>query len=163
AALAWGPRRGLLRRPGGCLPGPGVADRTVRGPAPLGPHGAAPAAHDGGAAAAVAGRAAVPFTSGLATTHPRFLGRPLAVRAALSPALRPPDAPADGALSFRRRHLVLARATGLRPGPALGRLALPGARLLPRHGPAVLVSRRPALPRPAALVALAPVAGPAPG
>ena len=44
---------------------------------------------------------------------------PLAVRAAAAPALRPADAPADGAGPLRRRHLALARPAGLRPGPAL--------------------------------------------
>src|SRR5262249_5632638 len=64
---------------------------------------------------------------------------------------------------LRRRHLVLARPAGLRAGPALERLALPGARVLFGRGVVVLVPCRTALPRPAALVALASVAVPDPG
>src|SRR5262249_39551001 len=80
-----------------------------------------------------------------------------------APALWSLDPPADGARPFRRRHLGLARPARLRPGPALERLALPAARVLPGYGPRVLVSHRPALPRPAALVALAAAPVPVPG
>ena len=88
-----------------------------------------------------------PLLRGLPRPVRIVLGRPAAVRAAAAPALRPPDPPADGARPLRRRHLALARPAGLRPGPALERLALPAARLLPRHGPAVLVSRSSGLTR----------------
>ena len=96
-----------------------------------------------------------PMLRGLPRPVRTVLGRPMAVRAAAAPVLRPADAPADGARPLRRRHLGLARPARLRPGPALERLALPPARVLPGHGPPLLVSRRPALPGPAALVALA--------
>src|SRR5262245_16605649 len=161
--LARRPARRLPRRAGGDRPGPGVAGRAVRRPAPASPHGAAPAAHDGGAAAAVAGCAAAPRAPVPAAARPRVLGRPAAGLAAAAPVPRPVGAPAAGARALRRRHLALALPAGLRPGPALGRLALLAARLLPGHRPAVLVSRRPALPGPAALVALAPAPVPDPG
>src|SRR5262249_43150881 len=116
-----------------------------------------------GAAAPLAGRTPVPLAPGLAAARAHRLGSPLAVRAAAAPALWPPDPPADGARPLRRRHLGLARPTRLRPGPALERLALPAARVLPWDGPRLLVSHRPALPCPAALVALAAVSVPVPG
>src|SRR5262245_9114904 len=59
--------------------------------------------------------------------------------------------------------MVLARAARLRPGFALEPLALLGTCLLPRHGASVLVSRREALSRPAALVRLAFAPVPVPG
>src|SRR5262249_32271742 len=157
-----GAPRGLPGRARGHLPGPGVAARAVRRLAAAGPHGAAPAAHDGGAAAPLAGRAAVPPAPGSAAARPRLLGCPAAVLAAAAPALRPLDPPVDGASPLPRRHLVLAPPRDLRPGPACKRLALPAACLLPRRSLVVLVSRRPALPRPAALVELAPVPVPDP-
>src|SRR5208282_5518450 len=149
--------RRFPRRARGHLPCPGIADRTVLRPAPASPHGAASAAHDGGAAPRVVGRATVPAAPGPAATHPRELGRPAAGCAVGAPALRQVSAAAAGASPLHRCHLGLALAAGLRPGPALERLALPATHLLPRHGPAVLVSRRPALPGPAALVVLASV------
>src|SRR5262249_37772677 len=85
-----------------------------------------------------------------------------AVLAAVTEALRLVDASADGTAPLPRCHVALARPAGLRPGPAFERLALRAAPLLPRHGAAVLVSRHPALPQPAALVALDPDPVPAP-
>src|SRR5262245_23193889 len=162
-ALARRPPRRVPRRARGHRPGPGVAGRDVCRPAAPGPYGAAPGAHDVGTAAPLVGRAAVPLAPGPATARAQDLGRPMAVRAAAAPALWPPDPPADGARPLRRRHLGLARPTRLRPGPALERLALPAARVLPGDGPRLLVSHRPALPGPAALVALAAVSVPVPG
>ena len=78
-----------------------------------------------------------------------------------SPALRgfcAADPSGGGAANFCRDHLAVARASGLRTRPALQRLALSPAWLFPWHGTAVLVSRRPAVSKPAALVPLAPVA-----
>src|SRR5262249_9499444 len=137
------------------------ADRAVRRPAAASPHGAAPAAHDGGAAAPLAGRATVPPAARPAAAGPRPLGRPAAVVAAAEAAVRPTDAPAGGAAHLRRGRMGVARSAGLRPGPALRRLALLAARLFPRRGAAVLVSGRAAVSEPAALVALAAVAVPA--
>src|SRR5262249_8633067 len=84
-------------------------------------------------------------------------------RAAAAPALRPADTSPAGAPPLRRRHLGLALPAGLRPGPALQRLALPAACVLHRRGAAVLVSRGAASPRPAALVVVGPVPAPDPG
>src|SRR5262249_29689972 len=67
--LAWRPPRRILRWPGDHLPGPGIADRTVRRLAASGPYAAARAAHDGGAAAFVARRAALHFASRPAATN----------------------------------------------------------------------------------------------
>src|SRR5580704_10343579 len=63
-ALARRPGRCLPRRPGGALPGPGIADRAVRCAAPASSYGAAPASDDGGAAPPLVGRAAVPLAPG---------------------------------------------------------------------------------------------------
>src|SRR5207302_8320016 len=112
-ALARRPCRRFARRPGGALPGPGIADRAVRGPAAASPHGAAPAAHDGGAAAPLAGRAAVSLAPGLAALRARLLGRPPSVFSILAPALRALDASTDGAADLCRRHLAVAPAAGL--------------------------------------------------
>src|SRR5437879_5710104 len=150
------PRR-LPRWPGGDLPGPGIADRAVRRPASASPHAAAPAADDGGAAAALVGRAAVPLSARTPATRARLLGRSAPVLSVPAVALWVVDPSADGAAHVHRRHLVLASAAGLRPGCALKRMALLAACLLPRRLVVVLVSRRPAVPQPAPLVALAPV------
>ena len=71
--------------------------------------------------------------------------------------------PAASAGALHDSHLVLAPPADLRARPWLERLALPAARLLPRHGARVLVSRHPAVPEPAELVALAADPVPDPG
>src|SRR5262249_11988208 len=132
-------------------------------PAAPGPHGAAPAAHDGGAAATVAGRAAVPAPARPAQAGPHLLGRPPLPLAFRRQALPAPDAPDGGAGPLRGHDLAVARPRRLRPRPALAGVALPPARVLPAERAAVLVSGRPPLPVPPALVAVAAVPVPDPG
>src|SRR5947209_12549408 len=156
-ALARRPYRRFPRRPGGALPGPGIADRAVPDPAGASPHGAAPAAHDGGAAAPLVGRAAVSLIPGLAALRARLLGRPSSVLSIPAPLLRAVEPSADGAPHLHRGHLAMALPTGLWPGHAFQRLALSAAPLLPWCGLVVLVSRRPALPQPPPLVGVVAV------
>ena len=104
-----------------------------------------------------------PVASGRAAARAHVWVAPWLCRADRCADLWPLDPPADGARPFRRRHLGLACPARLRPGPPLERLALPAARVLPGHGPRVLVSHHPALPGPASLVALAAAPVPVPG
>src|SRR5262249_53127758 len=159
-ALARRPPRRLPGGTGGGLPGPGVADRATRRLAAVCPHASAHGADDGGRAAVLGGGAARAVAAGPAAAGAGLLGGAAARRPGAAPLLRAADAPAGGAARLRRRHLALAPAAALRPGPALRRLALRAARLLPGCGAGVLVSGRAALPEPAALVALAAVAVP---
>ena len=122
------------------------------------PHAPALAAHDGRAAASLAGSAAVPVASGPSAAGTHVLGRAPACVPRAPSVLCAADPPGGGAASFCRDHLAVARAGGLRARPALQRLALSPARLFPCHRAAVLVSGRPALSQPPALVTLASVA-----
>src|SRR5262249_61906844 len=102
----------------------------------------------------------VPVVPGFAPSAPRFLGDPIPVRGVAPPSFRGVDASADGAPLLHHGHLVLACPAGLRSCLALERLALPTARLLSRHGLAVLVSDCAALSRPATLVIVAAASSP---
>src|SRR5262249_18740290 len=129
-------------------------------PAPASPHGAALAAHDGRASALVARRALVPVAPRPAPPDPHVLDRPSLPLPTAPPLLGALDASGAGAAPVCRRHLAVARSGGLRDRLAFEWLALRAARVFPRHGARILVSRGPALSQPAALVALAPVAVP---
>ncbi len=100
----------------------------------------------------------LPLLRGLPQPVRTYWVAPLLRSPALRRLLRAADPPGGGPASVCRDHLAVARAGSLRTRPALQRLALSPARLFPGHGPAVLVSRRPAVSQPPALVALASVA-----
>src|SRR5262249_49280779 len=145
------------------LPGSGLAHRAVRRAVLAGPHAAAFAAHDCRPAAPLAGSAAVPDPPRPSAAGTQVLGRPPVAFPGTPSLLRAADPPGGSAAPLHGHHLAVARAGGLRTRPALRRLALPPARLFPGRGAAVLVSRRPAVPQPPALVVLAAVALPVPG
>ncbi len=104
-----------------------------------------------------------PLLRGLPQSLRVFWAAPFLRSVSLRRASARSDASGRGIAPLRRRDLAVARSGHLRSRPALERLALPATRLFPRHGPAVLVSGRPPVSRPAALVAVAALSLSAPG
>ena len=134
AALARRPPRRVPRRAGGDLPGPGVADRAVRGlllqvhmvqhlllmmvAPPL----------------LWLGAPLFPLLRGLPRPVRIYWVAPLLSLAAAAPALRPLDAPAAALAALRRRHLALARPAASTTWPCARAAGTTCSTLLPRHG-----------------------------